>query len=128
MRHRLFAAIISVVYLAGVPAAAHHAFSGEFDSMKPIALEGVVSRIDWENPHVFFYVDVKQPDGAVVNWKCETRGPNGLERQGWKRDSLKLGDAVIVHGFQARDGSRMADGRQVTLADGRKILSGSVID
>src|SRR5579863_1333825 len=122
MRYRLVAAIISMGYWTGAPAFAHHAFSGEFDSAKPVTLEGAVTRIDWENPHVYFYVDVKQPDGAVVNWKCETRGPNGLERQGWKRDSLKQGDAVVVHGFQARDGSHMADGRQVTLSDGRKIL------
>jgi hypothetical protein len=99
MRFRLFAVIVSFGYLAGVPASAHHAFSLEFDSAKAITL------------------DVKQPDDAVVNWKCETRGPNGLERQGWKRDSLKPGDAVTVHGFQARYGSHMADGR--------KILSGA---
>src|ERR1035438_9361794 len=128
MRYRLFSAIMGLGYLAGVPASAHHAFSLEFDSVKAITLEGVVTRIDWENPHVYFYVDVKQPDGTLANWKCETRGPNGLERQGWKRDSLKPGDAVTVHGFQARDGSHMADGRQVTLADGRKILSGSAAD
>jgi hypothetical protein len=116
--------IASLLFAAGLPAIAHHAFSSEFDTSKPVTLEGVVTRIDWENPHVFFYVDVTDAEGAVVNWKCETRGPNGLARQGWTRDSLKTGDKVIIHGFLARDASHMVDGRKVTLADGRKILSG----
>jgi hypothetical protein len=125
MCNRLFIWAAAVMFLAAVPAYSHHAFSGEFDSSKPITLEGVVTRIDWENPHVYFYVDVAEPNGTVVNWKCETRGPKGLERQGWKRDSLKPGDKVIVQGSMARNGSHSADGRQVTLGDGRKILSGS---
>jgi uncharacterized protein DUF6152 len=118
-------ALCAFLGVAGLPVRAHHAFSAEFDDSKKIILEGVVTRIAWENPHVYFYVDVKDASGAVVNWTCETRGPNGLERQGWKRDSLKTGDKVIVHGSLARNGSSMVDGRQVTLADGRKILSGS---
>jgi hypothetical protein len=113
------------MFLAGVPVYSHHAFSGEFDASKPITLEGVVTRIDWENPHVYFYVDVAEPDGTVVKWKCETRGPKGLESRGWKRDSLKPGDKVVVKGAPARNGSHFADGRQVTLSDGRKILTGS---
>jgi hypothetical protein len=125
MRHRLFSLVAAAMLLAGAPAYSHHAFSGEFDSSKPITLEGVVTRIDWENPHVYFYLDVAAPDGTAVNWKCETRGPKGLESRGWKRDSLKLGDKVIVQGSLARNGSHMADGQQVTLADGRKILTGS---
>ena len=104
--------------------APHHAFSGEFDNAKPITFEGTVTRVDWKNPHVFFYVDVKDPEGNLTSWTCETRGPSGLERQGWKRDSLKAGDRVMVHGFLARDGSHMVDGRGATLADGRKILAG----
>jgi hypothetical protein len=124
MPHKFLRLILSVAFLPGLPASAHHAFSGEFDSAKPITLDGVVSRVNWENPHVFFYVDVTQPDGSVVNWGCETRGPNGLTKQGWTRDSLKPGDRVVVHGFLARNGSHTADGRDVTLADGRKILSG----
>jgi hypothetical protein len=116
--------IASALFVAALPALAHHAFSTEFDTSKPIDLGGVVTRIDWENPHVFFYVDVADADGTVVNWKCETRGPNGLARQGWRKDSLKAGDRVIVHGFLARDASHYVDGRKVTLADGHKILSG----
>jgi hypothetical protein len=125
MRHRLFTFAAAVMFLAGAPAFSHHAFSGEFDASKPVTLEGVVTRIDWENPHVYFYVDVAEADGTVVNWKCETRGPKGLESRGWKRDSLKLGDRVVVRGSLARSGARFADGRDVSMADGRKILTGA---
>jgi hypothetical protein len=110
--------------LLGGTAWAHHAFGKEFDEKKTVTLEGVVTRVAWENPHVHFYVDVKQADGTVVNWTCETRGPNGLEHQGWKRDSMKAGDKVVVKGYLARDGSHTADGRRVTLADGHRILDG----
>jgi hypothetical protein len=124
MSNRLLLSIASVVLLtSGLPVLAHHAFSGEFDQSKPITLEGVVTRIDWENPHVHFYVDVPGPDGLVVNWSCETGGPTRLARRGWTRDSLKPGDKVIVHGYLARDASHAVDGRQVTLANGRKIGS-----
>jgi hypothetical protein len=122
MPNRFLVSIASVVFLAsGVPALAHHSFSGEFDTSKPVTLEGVVTRIDWENPHVHYYVDVTAPDGMVVNWSCETGGPNRLAKRGWNRDTLKPGDKVVVHGFISKDGSHAADGRQVTLADGRKI-------
>lgn len=103
---------------------AHHAFSSEFDSSKPIDLEGVVTRVDWANPHVYFYIDVTDASGTVVNWKCETRGPNGLTRQGWNRESMKVGDKVVVHGSLAKHVPNMVDGRRVVLADGRRILSG----
>ena len=106
---------------AGLPLLAHHAFSNEFDESKPITLEGVVTRVDWENPHVHFYVDVSQSDGTVVNWACETGGPNRLAKRGWTRDSLKPGDKVIVHGFPAKDASHAADGRKVTFANGQTI-------
>jgi hypothetical protein len=106
---------------AGLPLLAHHAFSNEFDESKPITLEGVVTRVDWENPHVHFYVDVSQSDGTVVNWACETGGPNRLAKKGWTRDSLKPGDKVTVHGFPAKDASHAADGRKVTFANGQTI-------
>src|SRR5580658_8245560 len=124
MHNRIFNLLAAVLLLGGA-ASAHHAFSNEFDDTKPVTLEGVVTQINWENPHVYFYVDVKESDGTVVNWACETRGPSGLARRGWKRDSLKIGDKVVVTGFRARNGTHTADGRQVAMADGRKILSDS---
>jgi hypothetical protein len=110
-----------ILLASGLPVYAHHAFSGEFDMSKPVTLEGVVTRVDWENPHVHYFVDVTGPDGTVVNWSCETGGPTRLARRGWMRDTLKPGDKVVVHGFLAKDASHTVDGRQVTLADGRKL-------
>ena len=107
-----------------IPATAHHAYSNEFDESKPVTLEGVVTRIDWENPHVHYYIDVTSTDGAVVNWMCETGGPNRLSQRGWTRDALKTGDRVLVHGFPAKDAAHSIDGRNVTFADGRKIGTG----
>ncbi|MGA2882020.1 MAG: DUF6152 family protein [Bryobacteraceae bacterium] len=119
---RILVWMAGVALLAsGLPALAHHAFSNEFDESKPLTLEGVVTRVDWENPHVHYYIDVAQPDGTVVNWACETGGPNRLTKRGWMRDSLKSGDKVIVHGFPAKDASHSADGRKVTLANGQTI-------
>jgi len=88
----------------------------------------VVTRVDWANPHVYFFIDVKDSNGVVANWGCETGGPNQLFRQGWRRDSMKVGDHVTVRGYLARDASKTADARQVTLSDGRKIFSGTPDD
>src|SRR5579872_4912529 len=103
-------------------AQAHHGFSSEFDGSKPIELRGVVTKVDWANPHVYFYIDVKDSTGKVTNWGCETAGPGSLHRQGWLHDSLKVGDQVVVDGYPAKDGSKLADARDVTLSDGRKLL------
>jgi hypothetical protein len=122
MSRRFILSLASGVFLAaGAPAFAHHAFGNEYDESKPITLEGVVTRIDWENPHVHYYVDVADTDGTVVNWSCETGGPNRLAKRGWTRDTLKVGDKVVVHGFPAKDASHAADGRKVTFADGKTI-------
>jgi len=124
MSHRFLISIATVAFLAaGLPALAHHAFGNEYDESKPITLQGVVTRVDWENPHVHYYVDVTEADGTVVNWSCETGGPNRLTRRGWNRDSLKPGDKVVVHAFPAKDASHTADGRKVTLANGQTIES-----
>lgn len=124
MRFRLILAVALVV----VPVLAHHSFSAEFDGSKRIELKGVVTKVEWANPHTFFYVDVRDASGAVVNWACETNGPNGLIRAGWKRDSLKAGDQVTVDGYRAKDGSKMIDARLVTLPDGRKVFAGNADD
>jgi hypothetical protein len=122
MSNRFFVSFASVALLASaLPALAHHAFSNEIDESKPLTLQGVVTRVDWENPHVHYFIDVVQPDGTVVNWACETGGPNRLTKRGWMRDSLKPGDKVIVHAFPAKDASHSADGRKVTLANGQTI-------
>jgi hypothetical protein len=121
-----FAALAAIfALLAAMPALAHHSFSAEFDGGKLIELKGVVTRIDWANPHVYFYIDVKDDKGNTTNWGCEAASPGSLHRQGWNRDSLKVGDAVTVGGYPARDGSKLADARRVTLPDGRRIFGGT---
>src|SRR5437588_12710233 len=110
---RRSAFLVSLI-VAAVPIRAHHSFSAQFDASKQVKLEGIVTKIAWANPHVYFYVDVKNSDGAMVNWACETNGPNGLIRQGWKRDSLKVGDHVTISAYLAKDGSNTVDARQVT--------------
>jgi hypothetical protein len=117
-------AAVALIALA-LPAFAHHSFSAEFDGSKLIELKGTVTKIDWANPHVYFYLDVKDDKGNTANWGCEAASPGSLHRQGWNRDSLKVGDQVIVGGYPARDGSKLADARRVTLPDGRRIFGGT---
>jgi hypothetical protein len=112
-----------VIFLFARPALAHHSFASEFDRSKPVMLQGVVTGVTWENPHVYFFVDVKEENGKVVTWTFETMGPNGLARMGWKRDSLTPGDQVIVEAYLAKDGSHFADGRKVMLSNGRSVPS-----
>jgi hypothetical protein len=111
-----------------VPAVAHHSFAAEFDGKKCVVFEGVVTRIEWTNPHTFFFLNVKEGDGRVVNWAFETAGPNLLSHLGWKRDSLKIGDHIKVEAYPAWDKARIASARTVVLADGRKVQAGSSSD
>ncbi len=123
----IFFAILLELIVPGIPAAAHHSVSAEFDLSKRITLEGRITKVEWMNPHVYLYVDVKA-EGKTANWACETAGPNTLARQGWSRMSFKIGDRVTVVGYQARDGSYVASAREVVLANGRKIFVGSPQD
>ena len=111
-----------------LPVWAHHSFAAEFDGAKRLSLQGVVTKVEWTNPHTYFYVDVRGEGGHVVNWAFETAGPNLLSRLGWKRDSLKVGDRVTVVGYPAWDGARIASARSVVLADGHRVFAGSPVD
>ena len=110
------------------PMFAHHSFEAEYDRNKAINVSGTVTKIEWMNPHARFYVDVKDDKGNVTNWNFELGSPNVLTRQGWSRDSLKVGDHVTVEAYVAKDGSNLANARRVTLPDGRKVFAGSTAD
>ena len=112
--------------LATLRLLAHHSFAAEFDAMKPLNLKGIVTKIEWSNPHTYFYLDVTGPDGKVVNWGMEMGSPNGLMRQGWTRNTLHIGDEVTVEGAQAKDGTTVGNARAVILAaTGKRLFAAS---
>jgi hypothetical protein len=113
-----------LLLLATAPILGHHSVSAEFDVNRQVTYAGVVTRVEWSNPHIYFYVDVKDATQKVTNWAFEGAGPNTLARLGWMRDSLKVGDRVTVLAFPARDGVAVASAREVKLANGRKVLAG----
>ncbi|MFT3905795.1 MAG: DUF6152 family protein [Steroidobacteraceae bacterium] len=126
LRMKLPAALLLFVGLGGVTAAqAHHSFSAEFDGDKPVRLVGKISKIEWTNPHSYFYVDVTNSRGETATWACEASNPGALSRRGWKRGDIKLGDTLVVDGYLAKDGSRLIDARRVKLPDGRVVFGGS---
>ena len=121
MKHFLLGAVL--IAAAVLPVRAHHAFAAEFDMTKPLTLSGTVTKLEWMNPHIWLYIDVKA-DAGVHAWQCEGGAPNTLTRNGWGKDSLKSGDQVYVEGFQARDGSKTCNMRVVKLPDGRTVFAG----
>lgn len=125
MTRRWSAAFLALALLVITrPLMAHHSFAAEYDKDKPITLTGSVARIEWMNPHVYFYLDVKGPASPPATWAIEGGAPNTLYRAGWRKDSLKFGDVVTVHGFLARDGTKLVNMRDAILADGREVLGG----
>ena len=128
MRTKLTVVVAGLgLFLAGtaVPLSAHHAFAAEFDSTKPVTFKGTVTKMEWTNPHVWLHLDVKKPDGTVENWAFEAGTPNVLFRRGFTKNSLVAGTEVVVDGYQSKDGSKRANGRDLTFADGKKMFLGS---
>lgn len=113
---------------AGVQLLAHHSFAAEFDASKALRLTGTLTKVEWTNPHIYFYLDVKDDNGNPVRWTCESGAPGALSRRGFKRGDLKLGDTIVVDGYRAKNGANLIDARRVTLADGRVVSGASAGD
>jgi len=126
MKLKLVAIMAAGLALATVPALAHHSFAAEYDSKKPVTIKGVVTKVDWMNPHVYFYMDVTDEKGNVVNWALEMGPPGLLQRTGWTRNTMKVGDEVTVEGTLAKDGANQANARSVTMTvTGKKLGAAS---
>lgn len=133
-KFKLAIAACASLLTAALPMMAHHSFAAEYDSTKTITVKGTVQKLDWVNPHAYFWVDVKDANGKVTTYAFEALSPNALARQGWNRNSLQKGEEVTVDGYLAKDGKPLADGsihansKGVTRADGRKVFQGSSAD
>ncbi len=125
MKIDALAAVLAGVVLTMAPLAAHHSSVAEYDNTKPVKLTGVVTKVEWTNPHIWFYVDVKDEQGKVANWGFSGGPPGVLQRRGITKSVIKIGEVVVVEGFRARDGSNNASGGKVTFADGRSVFTAS---
>ena len=128
MSHRSCLLFAICVLTSSVPAMAHHSFAAEFDRNKVVDLRGLVTRIDWINPHAFVYLEVKDAKGQTTNWEVELSSPNGLMRRGWTRNSLKVGETISLTGYRAKNGANVVSAGRVTLTDGRQVFAGSSAD
>jgi hypothetical protein len=118
-------AILSLAAWTASSALAHHSFSAMYDASKPVRLAGTLTKVEWTNPHSYFYVDVKGRNGVVTNWACEGAGPGALSRRGFKKGAIKIGDPIIVDGYLAKSGGKIVDARRVTLPDGTIVNGGT---
>jgi Family of unknown function (DUF6152) len=125
MRNRIFVFVCAGVLGLSAAVAAHHSFAAEFDATRPVKFTGTVTKMLWVNPHTWIYIDVKKPDGSVEEWMIEAGTPNTLIRRGFTKNSLPPGTEVVVDGYQSKDGSRRANGRDLTLPDGKTLFLGS---
>jgi hypothetical protein len=128
MKARLTILVAGCLLGAATPVFAHHSFAAEYDDKKPVTLKGSVTKVEWLNPHIWLYLDVKDESGNVSHWQCEGGAPNGLTRQGWNKNSLKAGDEITIEGFRAKDATNTCNSRSVKLPDGRRAFVGSAED
>jgi hypothetical protein len=125
MKPRFLALVVGSALTVAAPAVAHHSFAAEYDNAQPVKVTGTLTKVEWTNPHIWFFLDVKDSSGTVSNWGFSGGPPGVLQRRGIGKDRLKVGDVIVVEGFRARDGSNNASGGTVTFPDGRRVFTAS---
>jgi hypothetical protein len=125
MGTKLSALLVLALSASVLPMEAHHSFAAEYDASKAVRITGVISKVEWTNPHSYLYIDVKDDHGNLLTWTCEGGAPNALSRRGFRKNDIKIGDTVTIDGYGAKDGSHLMDARRITLTDGRSFYSGS---